>query len=506
MNKASQITSERSGLLWIPKTITATDRWDSINWKAVYKRINKLQTRITKATQRGNGNLANKLQYLLTSSFEAKLLAVKKVTLNKGKRTSGIDKKLWTTSASKYKAALSLKTKGYKSSPLRRIYIEKKGKKKKRPLGIPTMYDRAIQALYSMALDPISETTADKTSFGFRKNRSTHDAAQHIFNYSTRNKGTQWILEGDIKGCFDNINHQWLMDNIPIDKKALKQLLKAGYIYKRKLFPTETGTPQGGILSPIMANITLDGIEKKIKDKYWKAKNGTVHYNHNKHKVNYTRYADDFIVSADSKEILTDIKNLIIQHLTERGLALSEEKTLVTNINNGFDFLGWNFRKYNGKLLIKPSKDSIKKIMETLKTIIHLHRGKTQTEMLKNLNPIITGWTNYHQSTCAKKIFAQLDTYIFYNLWRWAKRRHPRKSTKWIKRRYWKSTLFNNWIFSDGTIELKRAANTKIVRHRIIKLDANPYIPEFSRYYYYRNKQRMQGRNNRVAANGIFGE
>jgi RNA-directed DNA polymerase len=506
MNKASQITSFRSGLLRIPKTKTAADQWNSTNWKAVYKRINKLQTRITKATQRGNRNLAKKLQYLLTSSFDAKLLAVKKVTSNKGKRTSGIDRKLWTTSASKYKAALSLKSKGYKASPLKRIYIEKKGKKKKRPLGIPTMYDRAIQALYTMALDPIAETTADKTSFGFRKNRSAHDAAQHIFNYSTRNKGTQWILEGDIKGCFDNINHQWLMGNIPINRKILKQLLKAGFIYKRKLFPTETGTPQGGILSPIMANITLDGIEKKIKEKYWRAKSGTIHVNHNKHKVNYTRYADDFIVSADSMEILTDIKDIITQHLTERGLTLSEEKTLVTNIDNGFDFLGWNFRKYNGKLMIKPSKNSIKKIMETLKTIIHLHQAKTQTELIKSLNPIITGWTNYHKGACAKKIFAQLDSYVFKNLWKWAKRRHPRKSTKWIKKRYWQSTLFNNWIFSDGTTELKRAAHTKIVRHRIIKLDANPYLPQFTRYYYYRNKQRMQGRNYEVAANGIFGE
>lgn len=506
MNKASQITSLRSGLLWIPKTTIAADKWDSINWKAVYKRINKLQTRITRATQRGNRNLAKKLQYLLTSSLDAKLLSVKKVTSNKGKRTSGIDKQLWSTSSTKYKAALRLKTKGYKASPLKRVYIEKKGKKKKRPLGIPTMYDRAVQALYALALDPIAETTADKTSFGFRKKRSTQDAAQHIFNYSARNKGTQWILEGDIKGCFDNINHQWLMENIPIDKRTLKQLLKAGFIYKRKLFPTDMGTPQGGILSPIMANITLDGIEKKIKEKYWKTTKGTIDARYNKHKVNYTRYADDFIVSADSKEILTDIKQIITQHLTQRGLTLSEEKTSTTNIDNGFDFLGWNFRKYNGKLLIKPSKDSVKKITETLKTIIHNHRGKSQTELIKSLNPIITGWTNYQKNACAKKTFAKLDHAIFYTLWRWAKRRHPNKPKKWIKNRYWKTTLFNKWIFSDGNIELKRASHTKIVRHRIIKFDANPYLPEFGRYYYYRDQQRMQGRKYDVAANGTFGE
>lgn len=506
MNKASQITSNRSGLLWIPKTEIATHQWNSINWKAVYKRISKIQARITKATQRGNRNLAKKLQYLLTSSFDAKLLAVRKVTSNKGKRTSGVDRQLWSTPSTRYKAALSLKTKGYKASPLRRIYIEKKGKKKKRPLGIPTMYDRAIQALYAMALDPIAETTADNVSFGFRRKRSAHDAAQHIFNYSAKNKGPQWILEGDIKGCFDNINHQWLMENIPIDKRILKQLLKAGFIYKRKLFPTQTGTPQGGILSPIMANITLDGIEKKIKEKYWITPKGTIDARYNKHKVNYTRYADDFIVSADSIETLNEIKEIITHHLSLRGLTLSEEKTLVTNINNGFDFLGWNFRKYKGQVYTKPSKNSIKKVKETIKTIIKAHGGKSQTELIKNLNTIITGWTNYHSNICAKKTFAQIDNYIFLKLWKWAKRRHSNKSRKWIKNRYWQRTLFRDWIFSDGNIQLKQASHTKITRHRIIKFDANPYLPQYQRYYYYRDKQRMQARNNNVAANGIFGE
>ncbi len=488
------------------KTPPEANQWDSIDWKAVYKRISKLQTRITKATQRRNGNLVKKLQYLLTSSFYAKLLAVKRVTSNKGKRTPGIDKQLWLTPSAKYKAASLIKTKGYKASPLRRTYIEKKGKKKKRPLGIPTMYDRTIQALYAMALDPIAETTADRTSFGFRKKRGIKDAAAHIFNYSINNKGTQWILEGDIKGCFDNISHKWLMEHIPIDKKVLKQMLKAGFIYKRELFPTQQGTPQGGILSPIMANVTLDGIEKKIKEKYWKSKDGIIHSRHNKHKINYTRYADDFIVSTCSKEHLIGIKEIIIQHLTQRGLTLSEEKTLITNLDDGFDFLGWHFRKYNGKLLIKPSKDSAENKAENIKTLIRQHLGKSQTELIKTLNPIITGWANNHNNVCAKQAYAKLDNTIFFALWKWAKRRHNNKPIKWIKRRYWKRTLFRDWIFSDGNITLKRAIDTKIIRHRIIKFEANPYLPCYSRYYYYRDKQRMQGRNNQVAANGICGE
>ncbi len=469
--------------------ISAATQWETTDWKKLQKRVNKLQTRITKATREGKGNLVKKLQYLLTSSFYAKLLAVRKVTTNKGKKTSGVDKRRWTTSGAKFKAALGLKTKGYKAKPLKRIYIEKKGKKKKRPLGIPTMHDRAIQALYAFALDPISEATADKTSFGFRKKRSIMDAAAHIFNYSVRNKGTQWILEGDIKGCFDNINHQWLMGHIPMDKKILNQLLKAGFIYQKQLFPTETGTPQGGILSPIMANITLDGIEKKLKEKYWKAKNGTIHYSHNKNKVNYTRYADDFIVSANSKEVLEDIKTLIAEHLKERGLTLSEEKTLITNLDIGFDFLGWNFRKYKGKLLIKPSKDSLKKITEKVKTIIRGHWGKTQEELIKALNPVITGWVNNHQHVCAKQAYVKLDNSTFHYLWKWAKRRHSNKSSRWIKNRYWKSEGKRNWVFKDKRVTLKSASDKEITRHMMIKLVANPYLPEFRDYYYRREKQ-----------------
>lgn len=488
------------------KPATAASRWNSIDWQAAQKRINKLQSRITKATARGNGNLVKKLQYLLTSSFSAKLLAVKQVTSNKGKRTAGIDNQLWKSPTDKYKAAQSLETKRYKAKPLRRIYIEKKGKNKKRPLGIPTMYDRTIQALYAMALDPVAEATADKTSFGFRKKRGPMDAAQHIFIYSFPYKGPQWILEGDIKGCFDNINHQWLMENIPIDKKILKQLLKAGFSYKRQLFPTDKGTPQGGILSPIMANMTLDGIEKKIKEKYWKKKDGTIGgTKQNKHRVNYTRYADDFIVSADSKETLNQVKEIITQHLTERGLTLSEEKTLITNIEDGFDFLGWHFRKYKGRMLIKPAKGSVKKIMNTIKETIYRHRGKSQRELMKALNPIITGWANYHHNHCAKQTYGKLDTYLFHKLWRWARRRHPNKNRKWTKKRYWHSTLFRNWIFSDGDLILEKFADTKIIRHRIIKFEANPYLPCYNRYYEYRQRQRMQRRKYEIAANGILG-
>jgi RNA-directed DNA polymerase len=247
-------------------------KWKSINWHQVEKSVNKLQTRITKAAIQNKWNLVKRLQYLLTHSYFAKLLAVRRVTQNKGKRTPGIDGEKWLSSASKIKAVLSLTGKGYKAKPLKRVFINKPGKKKKRPLGIPTMYDRAMQSLYALALEPIAETMSDMRSFGFRKHRSTKDAREQIFLCLSKKNSAQWILEGDIKGCFDNINHQWLLTNIPIEKTILIQFLKAGFIYKRHLNPTKAGTPQGGIISPILANMTLDGIEKLLLAEYPKKK------------------------------------------------------------------------------------------------------------------------------------------------------------------------------------------------------------------------------------------
>ena len=242
--------------------------------------VNRLQTRIAKATKDNDRNKAKRLQYLLTHSYYAKAFAVNKVTTNKGKNTSGVDNKLWSTSASKMKAVLKLSDKRYRAKPLRRVHIAKKGKNKKRPLGIPVMYDRAMQTLYALALEPIAETKADTVSFGFRKGRNAKDACEQIFTVLARKCSPTWILEGDIKGCFDNINHDWLMNNIPMDKRIMKQFLKLGFIYKGELFPTDTGSPQGGSISSIYANMTLDGIEKVIQDKYHRNSKGNIenHY------------------------------------------------------------------------------------------------------------------------------------------------------------------------------------------------------------------------------------
>lgn len=401
--------------------------WDFIPWKYIKAHVYKLQSRIVKALKKMKHHLVRRLQHLLANSFFAKLLAVRKVTTNKGKNTPGVDGVKWTTPRQKMQAALSLTGKKYRAKPLRRVFIEKKGKKAKRPLGIPTMYDRAMQALYALSLDPIAETFGDRVSLGFRKYRSTKDASQFAFNTLSRKTSATWILEGDIKGCFDNISHEWIIKHIPINKRILRQFLKAGFIYKRKLFPTKSGTPQGGIISPMIANMVLDGMEKIIQDRYWKSPRGYINVQYNKRKVNLIRYADDFIVTASTKEVAEEVKELISKFLAERGLELSEEKTEITYIEKGFDFLGWNFRKYRGKLFVKPAKKSVKSVKRNVKERIRKGLMLNQSDLIKYLNPLIRGWCNYHSHVVAKETFKNIDKVVIKNLWKWAKRKHERE-------------------------------------------------------------------------------
>jgi RNA-directed DNA polymerase len=487
MNEGKLMNVSHSTISVKDKSLTSIhlrQKWKSVNWHLVEKNVNKLQVRITKAVKQNKWHLVKRLEYLLTHSFHAKLLAVRRVTQNKGNRTAGIDGKKWLTPESKMTAVIHLTGNGYRAQPLKRVFINKSGKKKKRPLGIPTMYDRAMQCLYSLALEPIAEVTSDFRSFGFRKFRSTKDSCQQVFCCLNHKYSAQWILEGDIKGCFDHINHQWLLANIPMDKSILAQFLKAGFVYKRHLNLTKAGTPQGGIISPILANMALDGIENMLLTRY--QKRGRKH-----RKVNFVRYADDFVVTADSEETAKEIKDLLKTFLKERGLELSDDKTLITNIAEGFDFLGWNFRKYRGKLLIKPSKESIQKFVEKIRQTLKRGKGWSQEFLIAKLNPIIRGWTNYHRSVVSSETFHKLDHILWGMLWNWAKRRHPNKSRRWIAYKYWKRSNTRRWNFQTKNNQLLLLSSTKIQRHIPFKLQTNPFL-DYD--YFMKRKNRLRFR------------
>ncbi|MBU1249477.1 MAG: hypothetical protein KKB70_12305 [Proteobacteria bacterium] len=345
-----------------------------------------------------------------------------------------------------------------------------------------------------MALEPLSETTADRNSYGFRPKRSCADAIRQCFIVLGRKTSSQWILEGDIKGCFDNISHKWLLQHVPLNRKVLSQWLKCGFIEGNKLFWTTSGTPQGGIISPTLANLTLDGMEKTIDiaggiTKYTK----TGEKRNNKHQVHFVRYADDFIVTSNSKEVLENkIKPAIIKFLQERGLTLSESKTKIVHIKDGFDFLGQNVRKYKEKLLIKPSIKSFKAITGKIRTVVEENKAISAYNLIKILNPKIRGWCNYHRKIVSSRVFAKLDSMTFWSIWSWAKRRHTTKSKGWIKRKYFTSIGKRNWIFfgseKEKTITLFSAQSIKMVRHLKIRNNANPFDDIWKGYFIARKR------------------
>lgn len=455
--------------------------WDKLNWPKIVAHVRQLQMRIAKAFQSGKHRKAKALQWILTHSFYAKLLAVRKVVTNQGGKTPGVDGVIWNTPLQKINAALSLKRRGYQTKPLKRIYIPKKQKGKFRPLSIPVMICRGQQALHLLSLEPIAEILADKNAYGFRPLRSTADAIAQCFNVLAKKTSAQYILEGDIRSCFDEISHQFLMANAPMEKEILKKWLAAGYIERKKRFPTESGVPQGGVISPTLLTITLSGLEKAVKAL---ARPGD--------KINVVTYADDFIITGATKELLIQkVKPTVEKFLSERGLILSQEKTKITHINEGFDFLGMNIRKYGDKLIIRPAKSNVKRFLAEIRETIKARATCRTEELIAVLNPKIRGWANYYRHVCSKRTFTYADHNIFQAVWRWAVRRHPKKGKRWVKSKYFRQDKLRDWIFSvkvnnqpsqPSYIDLTSASRIPIVRHIKIKSEAIPYDSAYHDY------------------------
>jgi RNA-directed DNA polymerase len=435
--------------------------WDSIQWVIPKRHVRRLQERIFRATRDKDWARVKNLQKLLVGSHSARLLAVRRVTQeNKGKNTPGIDGQIYVSSKTRLELLKDIRQTNifnYKCKPLRRVYIPKSSGDK-RPLGIPTVKDRVMQMLAKLALEPEWEARFEPHSHGFRPGRRCMDAIWQIWN-SIRVLGTlkksEWILDADISGCFDNINHDALLKRVPVFREPVRRWLKSGIIEFGKYFQTKSGTPQGGIISPLLANIALDGMERLFGAENSKG-NYTVPSSRagDNRRLNLIRYADDFVVTAPSREkIVSYVLPKLRTFLKERGMELNEAKTKIVHRDEGFDFLGFSIRQYYNKTrgicLAKPSKKAIKRHLEDIKKVISMNKQMNADELISKLNPIIRGWANYYCYSSAKETFNYIDYRIWKMLWQWCLRRHKNKGKQWIRYRYFMDIDSRKWIFGE---------------------------------------------------------
>jgi RNA-directed DNA polymerase len=474
--------------------------WHSINWRKLERRVYKLQKRIYQASNRGDVKAVRRLQKTLMKSWSARALSVRRVTQdNTGKKTAGVDGVKSLSPAARLKLVNKLKL-GSKVSPTRRVWIPKPGTEEKRPLGIPTIKDRALQALVKLALEPEWEARFEPNSYGFRPGRSCHDAIEAI--YIAINQKQKYVLDADIAKCFDRIDHEALLrklNTFPTIRRQIRAWLKAGVMDEKQLFPTSEGTPQGGVISPLLANIALHGMEERIKQfaetidlKYRGRQQGK---RDKRRSISLIRYADDFVILHEDITVVTRCREIISEWLNGMGLELKPSKTRLAHTLNqygqekpGLDFLGFTIQqfpvgKYHSKqgfkTIITPSKDKQKVHYDQIASVIEAHKSAPQAALITHLNPIIRGWANYYATVVSKVAYSDINSLTYQKLRAWAKHRHPNKSGEWVAKKYWQSIDGDNWVFAtkkgNNPLRLLNHADTQIVRHVKVKGESSPY-------------------------------
>jgi len=473
----------------------SSEAWNKLPWRKLEKHVYRIQKRIYRARQRGDERAVQKLQKLLMKSEAARLVAVRRVTQeNQGKKTAGVDGVKNINPKQRFVLAESIHPKHWrhhKSKPVRRVWIPKPGKAEKRPLGIPVMLERAKQALVKTGLEPEWEAVFEPNSYGFRPGRSCQDAIEAIYN-NVRYKA-KYVLDADIKGCFDNINQEKLLEKLQTYtalRYTIKSWLKSGVLDGVELTPTEAGTPQGGVISPLLANIALHGLEEVVKKGYSK--------NHSTEKPVVIRYADDFLILHSELKAIEKATETVETWLKDMGLHLNRKKTKITHTfipyegNVGFDFLGFNVRQYsvgkttqkkntNGKKLefvaiIKPSKEAIRRHVAEIGKRIKNLRGAPQEQLIRDLNPVIRGWSNYYRISAASDAYAYCDHHMTQQLMSWGKWRHAKKGKGWVLNKYWPGIKNQDWTFATDKVTLKRHRETTIIRpYAKVKGSASPY-------------------------------